>query len=83
MTVNPGDQKFVWDGKGSDGKQWPAGSYTITATAVDANKQPVTVSTEVQAVVDSVDLTKDPPILSINGQDYTMDKIKRIVRPGA
>jgi flagellar basal-body rod modification protein FlgD len=83
MTVNPGDQKFVWDGKGSDGKQWPAGNYTITATAVDANKQPVAVSTEVQAVVDSVDLTKDPPTLSINGQDYTMDKIKRIVRPGA
>ncbi|HVZ51545.1 MAG TPA: flagellar hook capping FlgD N-terminal domain-containing protein [Pseudolabrys sp.] len=83
MTVNPGDQKFVWDGKGSDGKQWPAGNYTITATAVDANKQPVTVSTEVQAVVDSVDLTQDPPVLSINGEDYTMDKIKRIVRPGA
>jgi len=83
MTVNPGDQKFVWDGKGSDGKQWPPGNYTITATAVDANKQPVTISTEVQAVVDSVDLTKDPPVLSINGEDYTTDKIKRIVRPGA
>jgi flagellar basal-body rod modification protein FlgD len=83
MTVNPGDQKFVWDGKGSDGKQWPPGNYTITATAVDANKQPVTISTEVQAVVDSVDLTKDPPVLSINGEDYTMDKIKRIVRPGS
>jgi flagellar basal-body rod modification protein FlgD len=34
----------------------------------------------VQATVDSVDLTQDPPVLSINGQDYTMDKIKRIVR---
>jgi flagellar basal-body rod modification protein FlgD len=83
FTVNPGDQKFTWDGKDSTGKQWPPGNYTITATAVDANQQPVTVSTEVQAVVDSVDLTKDPPTLSINGQDYTMDQIKRIVRPGA
>ena len=83
FTVNPGDQKFTWDGKGNDGKQWPAGKYTITAVAVDANKQPVAVSTEVQAVVDSVDLTKNPPLLSINGQNYTMDKIKRIVRPGA
>lgn len=83
FTVNPGDQKFTWDGKGNDGKQWPAGAYTISTTAVDANKQPVTVSTEVQAVVDSVDLTKDPPTLSINGEDYTMDQIKRIVRPGA
>ena len=35
---------------------------------------------KVQATVDSVDLTQDPPQLSINGQNYTLDKIKRIVR---
>ncbi len=81
--VNPGDQKFSWDGKGNDGKQWPAGNYTLTAAAVDANKQTVAVSTEVQAVVDSVDLTKEPPMLSINGTDFGVDKVKRIVRPNA
>jgi hypothetical protein len=32
--------------------------------------------------VDSVDLTQDPPQMSINGQNYSMDKIKRIVRSG-
>jgi flagellar basal-body rod modification protein FlgD len=37
----------------------------------------------VQATVDSVDLTQDPPLLSVNGQNYTLDKIKRIVRTGA
>lgn len=83
FAVNPGSQSFTWDGIGADGKQWPAGNYTITATAVDANKQSVAVSTEIEAVVDSVDLTQDPPLLSVNGQDYTLDKIKRIVRPGA
>jgi flagellar basal-body rod modification protein FlgD len=81
--VNPGDQKFSWDGKGNDGKQWPAGNYTLTAAAVDANKQTVAVSTEVQSVVDSVDLTQNPPLLSINGSNFTLDKIKRIVRPTA
>jgi flagellar basal-body rod modification protein FlgD len=59
---------------------WPDGSYTLTATAVDSNKQSVGISTEVEAVVDSVDLTGSSPLLSINGQDYTLDKIKRIVR---
>jgi flagellar basal-body rod modification protein FlgD len=78
--VNPGAQKFTWDGKGNDGRQWPAGNYTLTATAVDANKQTVALSTEVQAVVDSVDLTQNPPLLSINGSNFAMDKIKRIVR---
>jgi flagellar basal-body rod modification protein FlgD len=82
FAVNPGNQAFTWDGHGNDGKLWPDGAYTLTATGVDANKQTVAISTEVQAVVDSADLTQTPPLLSINGQNYTMDKIKRIMRPG-
>ena len=81
--VNPGNQQFTWDGHGNDGRLWPDGNYTLSATAVDANQQSVAISTEVQATVDSVDLTQDPPLLSVNGQNYTLDKIKRIVRTGA
>ncbi len=81
FSVNPGTQEFKWDGKGTNGAQWPDGSYTMTVTATDANKKTIAVSTEVQATVDSVDMTTDPPQLSINGQNYTTDKIKRIVRP--
>jgi flagellar basal-body rod modification protein FlgD len=79
VAVNPGTQSFTWNGRGNDGRLWPDGAYTLTA-AVDTNKQSVAIS-EVQAIVDSVDLTQDPPQLSINGQNYTLDKIKRIVRP--
>jgi flagellar basal-body rod modification protein FlgD len=43
----------------------------------------VAISTEVQGIVDSVDLTASPPLLSIGGQNYTTDKIKRVVRPTA
>src|SRR3990172_9547680 len=75
FSVNPGSQAFAWDGRGNDGRLWPDGNYTLAATGVDANKQPVAISTEVQAQVDSVDLTQNPPLLSINGQNYTMDKI--------
>ena len=82
FTVNPG-QKFTWDGKDSTGKQLADGTYTLTATAVDTNNQAVTIGTQVQATVGSVDLTQDPPVLSINGSDYTLDKIKKIVRSGA
>jgi len=81
VAVNPGAQNFTWNGRGNDGRVWPDGAYTLTATAVDANQQSVAISTEVQAVVDSVDLTQDTPQLSINGQNYMLDKIKRIVRP--
>jgi len=81
FSVTPGQQNFTWDGKGNDGKQWPAGNYTLTATAKDASGETSAISTEIIAVVDSVDLTKDPPILSINGKDYTVDQIKRVLRP--
>jgi flagellar basal-body rod modification protein FlgD len=80
FSVSPGTQDFKWDGKSNNGTQWPDGNYTMTVTAVDANNQSVAISTEVQAVVDSVDFTTNPPLLSINGNNYTMDKIKRIVR---
>jgi flagellar basal-body rod modification protein FlgD len=80
FAVNPGNQAFSWDGHGNDGKLWPDGNYTMSVSAVDASKQPVDISTQVTSVVDSVDLSQDPPLLSINGQNYTMDKIKQIVR---
>ncbi len=83
FSVNPGSQQFTWDGHGNDGRIWPAGNYTLNASGVDANGQSTGISTEVQAPVDSVDLTQDPPLLSVNGQTYTMDKIKRIVRTGS
>lgn len=81
FSVNPGTQAFRWDGRGNDGTVWKDGNYTMTVSAVDANNQSTAISTEVQATVDSVDLTQNPPLLSVNGQTYTMDKIKRIVRP--
>jgi flagellar basal-body rod modification protein FlgD len=73
-------QPFIWDGKDSSGLQWPDGNYTMSITAQDANGQPVSVPTEIQATVDSADLTQTPPVLSIAGQDYTLDKLKRVVR---
>jgi flagellar basal-body rod modification protein FlgD len=81
FAMQAGVQKFTWDGKGNDGRTWPAGNYTISATAKDASGQDVAVSTEIEALVDSVDLSKDPPILSIAGKDYTADQIKRVIRP--
>jgi flagellar basal-body rod modification protein FlgD len=73
-------QPLVWDGKDSSGLQWPDGNYKMSITAKDANGQAVAIPTEIQAVVDSADLTQTPPLLSIAGSDYTLDKIKRIVR---
>ena len=81
FAVNAGSQNFVWDGHGNNGTLWPAGSYTMTATATDASGQTTAISTQIQARVDSVDLTQTPPLLSINGQNYTMNQLQKIVAP--
>jgi flagellar basal-body rod modification protein FlgD len=79
--VNPGTQNFAWDGHGTNGTLWPNGPYTMTATATDASGQTTAISTQIQARVDSVDLTQTPPLLSINGQNYTVNQLQKIVAP--
>jgi flagellar basal-body rod modification protein FlgD len=78
-SANAGNnQPFTWDGKGNDGTQWPDGQYKLTATAADANGNSVGVTTQIQGVVSSVDLTQSPPLLTIAGQTYTVNQIQRI-----
>jgi len=53
----------------------------LTATGTDSSGKNVAIASEVQGVVDSVDLTATPALLSIGGQNYTTDQIKRVIRP--
>jgi flagellar basal-body rod modification protein FlgD len=82
FTIGKGNASFVWDGKGNDGTQWPAGAYKMSVVGQNKAGKDVAISTEVQGVVDSVDMTASPPLLSISGHNYTTDQIKRIVRAG-
>ena len=82
FTVQTGQQQFSWDGKGTDGKQWPDGKYTISVTAKDTSGQTTAMSTQVVGVVDSVDLTQTPPTLSVAGQNFTINQVKSITRAG-
>jgi flagellar basal-body rod modification protein FlgD len=72
------NQPFVWNGRGSDGTQWPDGQYTLTATATDSSGNSVAVTTQLQGTVSSVDLTQSPPLLNIDGQTYTVNQIQSI-----
>jgi flagellar basal-body rod modification protein FlgD len=82
FPLNAGPQGFTWDGRSNNGVLNPDGAYTIAITAKDANGGIVAVSSEVHGTVDSVDLTQNPPVLTIGGQNFTLDKIKNVVRPG-
>jgi len=80
-TVQPGPQQFVWNGLGTNGQTLPDGNYTLTIAAVGANGQSVAIPTTVTGVVDSVDLTRNPPLLDIGGQTFTLNQILNVVQP--
>jgi flagellar basal-body rod modification protein FlgD len=79
FAVSAGAQNFTWDGHSNNGTLEPPGAYTLTATALDASGQSTAISTQVEAPVTSVDLTQTPPMLTINGQQYTMSQLQQIV----
>jgi flagellar basal-body rod modification protein FlgD len=79
-SASKGDnQAFTWNGQGTDGTQYPDGNYTLTATGKDSSGNNVAISTEIQGVVSSVDMTQSPPLLTIGGQTYTVSQIQSIV----
>jgi len=82
MTLQAGSNTFKLNEQGNNGAQWPDGTYTTTITAKDSSGQPVDVSTVVTGTVNSVDLTKNPPVLSVNGQDFAVNQIQRVSRSG-
>jgi flagellar basal-body rod modification protein FlgD len=80
-TVQPGSQQFSWNGLNNNGQQQPAGNYTLNITATGANGQSVAVPTTVTGVVQSVDVSKNPPELNIGGQNYTVNQIVNVTQP--
>jgi flagellar basal-body rod modification protein FlgD len=79
-TLAPGAQTFNWNGRSTTGQQLPDGDYTMSITAKDANGQLAAISTEVQGVVDGIDLTQSPAVLKIGTRSFTIDKIKQVRR---
>jgi flagellar basal-body rod modification protein FlgD len=73
------NQPFTWNGLDSNGNQLPDGNYTMTATAKDSLNNSVAITTQVEGVVSSVDLTQSPPLLSIGGQTFTVNQIQSVV----
>jgi flagellar basal-body rod modification protein FlgD len=78
MSLNAGTQSFTWNGQGNNGQTWPDGTYTLKVTATGANGQAVTVSTQVQGVVSGVNLTSNPPTLTVNGQSVQISQVTSI-----
>ena len=78
MSLNSGSQTYTWNGQGTNGVTWPAGQYTLAVNATGANGQAVTVTTQVQGTVSGVNLSTNPPQLTVGGQSYPISAIQSI-----
>ncbi len=79
-AIQAGAQEFTWNGTTSSGAPSVPGDYTISVVALDTVGRSVAVSTDVDGVVDGVDLTQSPPLLWIGNQSFTLDKVKQVRR---
>ena len=64
-SVGEGESVFLWDGIGTDGKQQPDGSYSITIEARNSDGKLVPVATEMTGEVTGVDFTGSEPVLIV------------------
>jgi flagellar basal-body rod modification protein FlgD len=78
LALNAGTQSFSWSGQGNNGQTWPDGTYTLSVNATGANGQAVTVSTQVQGVVTGVNISQNPPTLTVGGQNVAINQIQSI-----
>ena len=82
-ALNSGDTSFAWDGQASNGAMCPPGQYKLVVDAKDIGGKPIAVAAEAQGVVESVDLTKSPIMLSIGGRNYPLDSVRRVIHASA
>lgn len=78
VSLSSGSQTFTWNGHGNNNITWPDGNYTLSITAAGANGQPVAVSTQVQGKVTAVNVSQNPPTVTVGGQNYPISAIQSI-----
>jgi flagellar basal-body rod modification protein FlgD len=64
-AMQGGSGQFTWDGTDNQGNIKPAGTYSISMQAVDAEGKTINVSTETTGVVSGVDFTGSEPVLLV------------------
>ena len=78
VSLSSGSNTFSWTGQGNNGVIWPDGTYTAAITATDANNAAVSVTTQVQGTITSVDVSQSPPQVTVGGQTYSINSIQSV-----
>ena len=79
-AVDTSQQTFTWDGKDQQGNQLPAGNYTFSVSATDANNQPIQVTTSMIATVTGIAFKNGVTYLDLGSDQITLNDVIAITQ---
>jgi flagellar basal-body rod modification protein FlgD len=77
-TTSSGAQKFVWDGKNSEGERLAAGPYSVQIIAADASGNQVSAAAVLRGKVEGVKYVDGQAYLNVNGSLVPLADIREI-----
>ncbi len=77
-TTSPGEQKFSWDGKDTEGIRLAAGQYNVEIIATDASGNQVSATTVYKGKVDSIKYIEGQAYLDVDGVLVSLADVREI-----
>ncbi len=81
-SLSSGNQTYTWNGVGNNGVTWPDGAYTLSVSATSATGSPLTVTSQTSGTVTAVNVSQNPPQITVGGQSYPVSSIQSITSSG-
>ncbi|HCO53637.1 MAG TPA: flagellar hook capping protein, partial [Pelagibacterium sp.] len=78
LSLEAGTDQIVWDGTTSSGTKLNSGQFTITIDARDGDGKYVPVTTEMQGVVEGVDVSGSEPYILIGDLRIPLSSISAV-----
>lgn len=79
--ITKGEHGFVWDGKNKNGDPLPEGVYSLSVTALSADKKPVNTKLFSNGIVTGVETTGTEPTLMIGGVKISIKDVLSVAAP--
>src|SRR5580658_497132 len=77
-SLSSGNQTYTWNGVGNNGVTWPDGAYTLSVSGTSATGSPLTVASQTSGTVTAVNVSQNPPQITVGGQSYPVSSIQSI-----
>ena len=74
-ATSAGPHTFTWNGQTTSGNTAPAGNYSLTVAATDANGNPITSAVTSSGVVDGVSVQNNVATFNVNGISVPMTEL--------